>query len=96
MAYRTETERKLIAHGKIVDDERIDFIKDHLKFVHKAIAEGVPVFGYHLWTFLDCWSWCNGYRNVYGLVQVDHENNLKRTIKNSGYWFGELEANNGF
>ena len=95
-AYRTQTERTLVKSGKIHDDERIDFIKDHLKFVHKAIAEGVPVFGYHLWTFLDCWSWLNGYRNVYGLVQVDHENGLKRTIKNSGHWFNELQANNGF
>ncbi|MFA6075681.1 MAG: glycoside hydrolase family 1 protein [Negativicutes bacterium] len=96
VAYRTQTERTLIKQGKIVDNERIDFIKDHLKYVHKAIADGAPVFGYHLWTFLDCWSWCNGYRNVYGLVQVDHENKLKRTIKNSGYWFFELEKNNGF
>lgn len=96
VAYRTETERTLVVDGRICDDERIEFIKSHLKYLHKAIADGAPVFGYHLWTFLDCWSWLNGYRNVYGLVQIDREHDLARTIKSSGYWFKQLEANNGF
>ncbi|MDE8039405.1 hypothetical protein PT110_09570 [Erysipelothrix rhusiopathiae] len=27
------------------------------------MADGANCFGYHLWTFVDCWSWLNGYRN---------------------------------
>lgn len=84
------------ADGKINDHYRIDFIKDHLRYLHQAIDEGANCLGYHLWTFMDCWSWANAYKNRYGLVEVDLDNNFKRTIKASGYWYKELTANNGF
>lgn len=83
-------------NGMIHDDYRIEFIREHLKWVHKAIQEGANVKGYHLWTFMDNWSWTNAYKNRYGLVAVDLENNRKRTIKKSGYWFKKLAENNGF
>jgi 6-phospho-beta-glucosidase len=82
--------------GMIHDDYRIEFIREHLKWVHKAIQEGANVKGYHVWTFMDNWSWTNAYKNRYGLVAVDLENNRKRTIKKSGYWFKTLAENNGF
>lgn len=90
-----EGEERFQKDGYIQDDYRITFIKDHLRWVHKAIEEGCNVKGYHLWTFMDCWSWLNAYKNRYGLVSVDLETQ-KRTIKKSGYWFKELAANNGF
>ena len=42
-------------NGMIEDDYRIDFISEHLKWVHKALLEGSNVKGYHLWTFMDNW-----------------------------------------
>ena len=45
--------------NQIKDDYRIQFIKEHLYYVHKAIAEGSNCFGYHLWTPIDCFSWRN-------------------------------------
>src|SRR5699024_331008 len=54
--------------GMICDDYRIEFFKDHLKWVHRAIQEGANVKGYHVWTFMDNWSWLNAYKNRYGLV----------------------------
>lgn len=81
--------------GFISDDYRIDFIKDHLAYVHKAIAEGCHIKGYHLWTFIDCWSWINSYKNRYGLVSLDLKTQ-KRTIKKSGKFYKELSHNNGF
>ncbi|MEW8987109.1 MAG: glycoside hydrolase family 1 protein, partial [Bacillus sp. (in: firmicutes)] len=53
-------------NGMIQDDYRIEFIENHLKWVHKAIEEGSNVKGYHLWTFMDNWSWTNAYKNRYG------------------------------
>nr|BAA75349.1 ydhP [Halalkalibacterium halodurans] len=50
-------------NGVIHDDYRIEFIQDHLKWVHRAIQEGSNVKGYHLWTFMDNWSWANAYKN---------------------------------
>lgn len=89
-----EGEERFIVEGQVQDDYRITFIKDHLKWVHKAIEEGCNVKGYHLWTFMDCWSWMNAYKNRYGLVSIDLESQ-KRTVKKSGYWFKELAENNG-
>lgn len=82
--------------GFIEDDYRIEFIQEHLKWVHKALEEGANCLGYHLWTFMDNWSWTNAYKNRYGLVEVDLKNNLKRTIKKSGKWYKQLSENNGF
>ncbi len=82
--------------GYIDDDYRIEFIKGHLKWLHKAIEEGCNVNGYHLWTLMDNWSWLNAYKNRYGFLEVGLEDNLNRTIKKSGYWFKDMVANNGF
>jgi len=91
-----ENEQKYInAEGYIEDDYRIEFIKDHLKWLHKGIQEGANCKGYHLWTFIDCWSWTNAYKNRYGLISLDLETQ-KRTIKKSGKWFKKLAENNGF
>lgn len=78
--------------GFINDDYRIDFIKEHLYWLHKAINEGSNCFGYHLWTFIDCWSWANAYKNRYGIVELNLSNQ-KRTIKKSGYWFKYIISN---
>lgn len=81
--------------GFIEDDYRIDFIKEHLQYLHKGISEGSNCFGYHLWTPIDCWSWSNAYKNRYGFIAVDLPTQIK-TIKKSGYWFKEVAKNNGF
>lgn len=90
-----EDEERFIKDGVIDDSYRIDFIKAHLIWLHKAIEEGANVKGYHLWTFIDNWSWTNAYKNRYGFVQLNLNTN-KRTIKNSGYWMKEVTENNGF
>jgi len=89
-------ERFVNADGMIEDDYRIEFVTDHLKWVHQAIQEGSQVQGYHMWTCMDNWSWLNAYKNRYGFIAVDLEQEGKRTIKKSGYWFKELTKNNGF
>lgn len=91
-----EGEEKFKIDGQINDDYRIEFIKDHLKYVHKAIEEGCNVRGYHLWTFMDNWSWLNSYKNRYGFVEVNINDEYKRTPKKSAYWFKKLIENNGF
>ncbi|WP_152983780.1 glycoside hydrolase family 1 protein [Peribacillus muralis] len=82
--------------GIIQDDYRIEFIEEHLKWVHKAIQEGANVKGYHLWTFMDNWSWTNAYKNRYGFVSVNLEKDAERSIKKSGQWFKKVSENNGF
>ncbi len=88
-------ERFRTAAGIIEDDYRIDFLKEHLAWLHKGIEEGSNCFGFHMWTPIDCWSWKNAYKNRYGFVAVDLATQQK-TIKKSGRWMREVSVQNGF
>ncbi|ARU91742.1 6-phospho-beta-glucosidase [Spiroplasma clarkii] len=79
--------------GIIQDDYRINFIKEHLYFLHKGIAAGSNCFGYHLWTLIDNWSWNNVFKNRYGFIEF----NLKTKefkVKSSGLWIKSVRENN--
>src|SRR5699024_11744522 len=90
-----QNEERFIEDGEIQDDYRIEFIKEHLKWLHRAIEEGCNVKGYHLWTFVDNWSWMNAYKNRYGFFSLDLKTQ-ERTAKKSAYWYAEVSKNNGF
>ena len=90
-----DEERFMLASGQIDDVYRIEFIQDHLAYLWKAIEDGANIKGYHLWTFIDCWSWINSYKNRYGLVSLDLATQ-KRTIKKSGEFYKKLSDENGF
>ena len=82
--------------GMIEDDYRIEFLTEHLKWVHKAMKEGCNCKGFHIWSFADCWSWQNAYKNRYGLIEIDLDNDLSRKFKKSAYWMKEVIKNKGF
>lgn len=90
-----DEERFMNASGEIEDDYRIAFMEEHLSYLHQGILEGSNCFGYHAWTFIDCWSWLNGYRNRYGFYRLDLET-MARSVKKSGKWFKTVSQNNGF
>jgi len=80
--------------GMIEDDYRIDFVQEHLEWLHKGIEEGSNCFGYHMWTPIDCWSWLNSYKNRYGFISNNIHTQIK-TVKKSGHWFKEVAERNG-
>ena len=90
-----EGEERFREDGFIQDDYRIDFVKGHLRQLHRAIQDGANCTGYLMWTFIDCWSWLNSYKNRYGLIELNLETQ-ERIIKKSGYWFRKLSQQNGF
>lgn len=90
-----EGEEKFKVDDQIQDDYRINFVKDHLNWLHKAIEAGSNCKGYHLWTFIDCWSWCNAYKNRYGWIELDLATQQRR-IKKSGHWFAQVSKDNGY
>lgn len=81
------------ADGRIVDDDRIAYIRDHLAEVHGAIADGCPIEGYLVWSFLDNFEWAWGYGPTFGIVEVDRET-LARIPKKSAQWFSEVARGN--
>lgn len=86
-------EKYRMPDGSIEDGYRIDFYKEHLASLHKAIEEGSNCFGYHPWCATDCWSWNNAYKNRYGFIGIDL-NDQSRTIKESGRWFKTVADSN--
>lgn len=86
-----EGEEAFIKDGIVEDEYRIEFLKDHLTQLHRAIEEGSNCRGYHMWTFVDCWSWLNGYKNRYGFFRVNLEDQ-SRMPKRSAYWFRDFVA----
>ena len=59
------------------------------------MAEGSNCLGYHMWTFVDCWSWINAYKNRYGFYRLDLATGEK-TVKKSGLWFKDVIKEHGF
>ena len=79
--------------GRIRDYRRVQYLRDNLVQMHRAIAEGVPVRGYFHWSLLDNFEWSHGYTMRFGLVYVDYATQ-KRTVKNSGRWFARVARSN--
>ncbi len=81
--------------GRIRDERRIRYIRNHLVQVHRAMEAGVPVKGYFHWSLMDNFEWALGYGPRFGLIYVDYKT-LDRTIKDSGLWFAKVIQDNGF
>ncbi|MFP6641477.1 MAG: GH1 family beta-glucosidase [Myxococcota bacterium] len=81
--------------GVVNDTRRIDFYRGYIEAVHRAIQDGADVRGYHAWSLLDNFEWAEGYGQRFGLTWVDFETG-ERTLKESGRWYGQVAAENGF
>jgi beta-glucosidase len=81
------------AGGKLDDPDRITYLRDHLTAAHDAIASGVRVEGYHLWSLLDNFEWAEGYSQRWGIVYVDFQSQ-QRTPKASANWYRDVIAHN--
>ncbi|WP_078394573.1 glycoside hydrolase family 1 protein [Shouchella patagoniensis] len=81
------------------DDYRIAYLNEHIKQVQLALNDGVDVFGYCAWTFIDVVSGRNGMDKRYGFVYVDRENfdlkEMRRIKKKSYYWYQSMIESNG-
>ena len=83
---------------KIHDDYRIDYLKSHIIAMKEAVKDGIPVIGYHVWTFMDVISTSEGFKKRYGLVYVNRDEkggDLNRYKKDSFNWYREVIKENG-
>ncbi|MGB8213773.1 MAG: GH1 family beta-glucosidase [Anaerolineales bacterium] len=81
--------------GRVRDERRIRYLRNHLVQVQRAMDEGVPLKGYFHWSLMDNFEWALGYAPRFGLIYVDYKT-LQRTIKDSGRWFAKVIQEDGF
>ena len=70
-------------------------MRDHLREAHRAMAEGVPLKGYFVWSLLDNFEWDTAYLQRFGLVYVDYPTQ-RRTPKTSFDWYRGVIRDGGF
>lgn len=71
------------------DDYRRWWLEETIVAMEKAMSEGVDIRGYLHWSLLDNFEWKFGWWPRFGLVEVDRENGMKRTIRPSAKWFAQ-------
>ncbi|MCE3286541.1 MAG: beta-galactosidase [Gaiellaceae bacterium] len=78
-------------NGSVSDPQRISYLERHLAALGEAIAQGVPVRGYFLWSLLDNFEWALGFTKRFGIVYVDFDT-LERVPKASYAWYRDFIA----
>ncbi len=72
--------------GQVSDPQRLEYVRGHIQAMAQAIAEGVPLRGYMVWSLLDNFEWGFGYSQRFGVVYVDFSTQ-RRVLKESGRWY---------
>jgi len=79
----------LAADGTVHDEDRIAYLREHLAAARDAIAAGVKLRGYFVWSLLDNFEWAEGYHRRFGIVHVDFKTQ-KRTPKASFAYLADV------
>ncbi len=79
--------------GRVHDERRRVYLRDHFAASHRAIAEGVPLAGYFVWSLMDNFEWAKGYTQRFGIVWVDYTTQ-QRLPKDSALWYQQVIAAN--
>jgi beta-glucosidase len=75
--------------GQVHDHDRVAYIASHIAAVGDALAQGVPMAGYMVWSLLDNFEWASGYEKRFGIVHVDYATQ-QRTMKDSARWYRDF------
>ncbi|SEQ84417.1 beta-glucosidase [Virgibacillus subterraneus] len=84
-----------VDNGAVHDQERIQYLEQHLTSLHRSIQAGVPIRGYIVWSLLDNFEWAEGYEKRFGIIHVNFRT-FERTRKDSYYWYKQTVTNQGF
>ncbi len=78
--------------GVVADHRRIAYLDQHIRATAAALAAGISVRGYFVWSLLDNLEWTSGYKQRFGLIWVDHATG-RRIPKTSYYWYRDFIRN---
>lgn len=85
--------KEVNGNAVVEDFARVQFLREYLRGVHRATAEGLPLKGYFAWSLLDNFEWAGGYQYRFGLVHVNYET-FHRTPKESSRYYAGVIARN--
>jgi len=71
------------------DRQRIEFLRAYIGAAKRALAEGVPLRGYFLWSLIDNFEWAHGFGKRFGIIYCDYVNR-RRIPKDSYYFYRDL------
>ncbi len=74
------------------DQYRRWWLEETITAMERAVSEGVDLRGYFYWSLLDNFEWATGWWPKFGLVKVDRQRGMKRTIRPSARWFASKIA----
>ena len=80
--------------GAVHDSQRVDYLRDHFAAAHRALASGVDLRGYFVWSLFDNFEWADGYSQRFGLVFIDYHTQ-ERILKDSARWYKSVISANG-
>jgi len=81
--------------GRVHDENRRLYLRDHVAAAHRALENGVPLAGYFVWSLMDNFEWARGYTERFGIVWVDYDTQ-ERIAKDSAHWYSAVIKANGF
>ena len=84
---------RVSGEGKVIDTDRIMYLRQYFKAAHRAIREGYPLKGYFVWSFMDNFEWSYGYDRRFGLIYIDYQTQ-QRLPKASFDWYQECIRQN--
>lgn len=82
-----------VVHGEVHDLHRREYLRACLREMQRAIADGVPVRGYFLWTFMDNFEWEDGYARRFGIVHIDRATQARTPKLSAGYYAAVMREN---
>ena len=74
----------------VKDSYRQWWLEETMHALVQARKSGAEVFGYLHWSLLDNFEWKYGWWPKFGLVKVDRQNGMKRTIRPSAIWWSKV------
>jgi len=86
-------DESVAASGRVEDEDRRTYLRDHFLAAHRAITSGVPLAGYFVWSLMDNFEWAYGFTKRFGIVHVDYATQ-KRTPKRSAEWYSQVIRQN--
>jgi beta-glucosidase len=87
-------EDHLDAQRVVHDPLRVQYLRDHLRAARDAIAAGVNLRGYFVWSLLDNFEWQCGYSKRFGIVYVDFDTQ-RRVPKTSAQFYSDVIRTHG-